>query len=355
MNAPLKSDSKSLLDVLNHRYPKRRPIWFMRQAGRYLPEYRALREKAGSFLDLCYAPELAAEVTLQPLQRFDLDAAILFADILLVPQKMGLELEFVQNEGPKIELVRSREDVVRLDSVGAAGKLEAIYETVKVVRRQLASDVGLIGFCGAPWTVASYLIEGGSSTDRSLARQAAYEAEWFGLLIDKLVEVSTAYLVEQVKAGVEVVQIFDSWAGDLPASLRRQWCDEPVRRIVSGLHDAGCDVPVIGFARGVGAGQVEFAEHTGVAAIGLESSIDAKWAVQAIGANVVLQGNIDPVAVIVGGPRLEAEVNGLLDAVPVERHIVNLGHGMRPETPLGHVADLIDLVRARDAVDFVDV
>ena len=350
MKSPLKADSKSLIDVLNHRSPKRRPIWFMRQAGRYLPEYRDLRQKAGSFLDLCYAPELATQVTLQPMRRFDLDAAILFADILLVPQKMGLHLEFVENEGPQIEVVRRKEDVDRLDSVGAVGRLGAIYETVKMVRRELVNDVALIGFCGAPWTVASYLIEGGSSVDRSLARRAAYEAEWFGLLIDKLVETSTAYLVEQVKAGVEVVQIFDSWAGDLPASLRRQWCDEPIRRMVVGLREAGCDVPVIGFARGVGVGQVEFASHTGVDGVGLELSMDAGWAVRSLGPKVAIQGNIDPLAVVVGGSSLEAEVNELLNAVPMDRHIVNLGHGLRPETPLEHVASVIDLVRAHDAL-----
>ena len=350
MNPPPKTNSKPLLDVLNRRSPKRRPIWFMRQAGRYLPEYRALRQKAGSFLDLCYAPELATEVTLQPLRRFDLDAAILFADILLVPQKMGLHLDFIQNEGPQIEVVRCKEDVVRLDSVGAAERLSAIYETVKMVRRELGNDVALIGFCGAPWTVASYLIEGGSSVDRSLARRAAYEAEWFGLLIDKLVEASTAYLVEQVKAGAEVVQIFDSWAGDLPVSLRRQWCDEPIRRMVVGLREAGCDVPVIGFARGVGVGHVEFAGHTGVDAVGLESSMDAWWAVRSLGPKIAIQGNIDPLAVVVGGSSLEAEIEELLSAVPMERHIVNLGHGLRPETPFEHVASVIDLVRAHDAL-----
>ncbi len=355
MNAPHEICSKPLLDVLGGRSAKRRPVWFMRQAGRYLPEYRVLREKAGSFLDLCYAPELATEVTLQPLRRFDLDAAILFADILLVPQQMGLRLDFVQNEGPQIEVVRREGDVARLDSEGVATKLAPIYETVKMVRGQLADGVALIGFCGAPWTVASYLVEGGSSADRSLARRAAYEAEWFGLLIDKLVEASTAYLVGQIRAGVEAVQIFDSWAGDLPISLRRQWCDEPIRRMVAGLRKAGCDVPVIGFARGVGVGQVEFARHTGVDAVGLESNMDAGWAAKALGRDVAIQGNIDPLAVVVGGSSLEAEVKEVLDAVPRGRHIVNLGHGLRPETPLEHVARVIDLVRAHDAVEAGDV
>jgi uroporphyrinogen decarboxylase len=346
---------KPLLEVLRHGQAKRRPVWFMRQAGRYLPEYRAVRERAGSFLELCYAPELAAEVTLQPLRRFDVDAAILFADILLIPQKMGLRLDFVQSEGPQLETVASAEDVARLDAAGAAGRLGPVYETVGRVREGLAAGVALIGFCGAPWTVASYMIEGGSSPDRSLARRAAYEASWFGALIGKLVEASTGYLVEQVRAGVEVVQIFDSWAGDLSPDLRRRWCDEPIRQMVAGLRRAGCDVPVIGFARGIGAAQMEFAAHTGVDAVGLESSMPAAWAVRELEPRVAIQGNIDPLAVVVGGQSLEREVAALLAAVPAERHIVNLGHGLRPETPPQHVGDLVAAIRRHEAATGGDV
>jgi len=340
--------SKALLDVLEHRAVKRRPIWFMRQAGRYLPEYRAVREKAGSFLNLCYAPELAAEVTLQPLRRFDVDAAILFADILLVAEQMGLALDFVHNEGPRLQTVRTAEDIAGLDVERAAVGLSRIFETVGLVREKLPGDVALIGFCGGPWTVASYMIEGRGSADRSLARKAAYEAEWFGALIEKLVTVSIDYLVGQVRAGAEALQIFDSWAGDLPPALRGRWCDEPVRQIIEGVKAAGCDVPVIGFARGIGAGQVAFASCTGVDAVGLETSVPMRWAVEAIADDVALQGNIDPLAVVIGGKCLEMEVEGLVDAVPAERHIVNLGHGIRPETPVEHVAAVVDLIRQRD-------
>lgn len=328
--------------------PTRRPVWFMRQAGRYLPEYRAVRGQAGTFLDLCYSPEMACEVTLQPLRRFDLDAAILFADILLVPQKMGLGLDFVHNEGPRLDVVRGRKEVDRLDAEGAAGRLATVYETVARVSEGLPAGVALIGFCGGPWTVASYMIEGGSSADRGLARRAAYEADWFGVLIDKLVETSIAYLAEQARAGAEVLQIFDSWAGDLPVSLRERWCDEPIRRIVQGLRDAGCEVPVIGFARGIGAGQVEFAGHTGVDAVGLETGSPPAWAAGALAPRVVVQGNIDPLAVVVGGASLEAEVKALMAALPRDRHIVNLGHGLRPETPPEHVTELVSMVRRHD-------
>ena len=348
MSSRQSGGSKALLDVLERRVPRRRPIWFMRQAGRYLPEYRAVREKAGSFLDLCYSPELAAEVTLQPLRRFDLDAAILFADILLVPEQMGLRLDFVQNEGPQLQAVRTALDVARLDTDCAVVGLSRVFETVKLVRERLPVDVALIGFCGAPWTVASYMIEGGGSADRSVARKAAYEAEWFGELIEKLVIVSIDYLVGQVKSGVEALQIFDSWAGDLPPALRRRWCDEPIRQIVDGVKAAGFDVPIIGFARGIGAGQVAFASHTGVDAVGLETNVPLRWAVKAIADDVALQGNIDPLAVVVGGKPLEMAVADLIDSVPAERHIVNLGHGIRPETPAEHVAAVVDLVRRAD-------
>jgi uroporphyrinogen decarboxylase len=328
--------------------PARRPVWFMRQAGRYLPEYRAVRERAGSFLDLCYSPELACEVTLQPLRRFDLDAAIVFADILLLPQMMGLKLEFVENEGPRLEMMRGREDVERLDAEGAAGRLTSVYETVVRVHEALPAGVALIGFCGAPWTVASYMVEGGGSAERVLARRAAYEAPWFEGLVEKIIEASTAYLAEQVRAGAEAVQIFDSWAGDLPAGLRRRWCDEPIAAIVSGLRKRGCTVPVIGFARGIGAAHVEFAGRTGVAAVGVESSVPAEWAARQLAPRVAVQGNIDPLAVVVGGRAMEQEVEGLLSVLPRERHIVNLGHGLRPETPVAHVEELVRCIRRTD-------
>jgi uroporphyrinogen decarboxylase len=248
-------DRKALLEVLSRSRPWRRPVWFMRQAGRYLPEYQEVRRRAGSFLELCDAPELACEVTLQPLRRFDLDAAIVFADILLVPRALGSDLDFREGEGPVLSRIASERDVARLSRDGMTDRLAAVYETVRRVRAELASHVALIGFCGAPWTVASYMIEGGTSGDRGLARRAAYERQpWFDALIELLTETACDHLARQIEAGADVVQVFDSWAGDLDDGLRQRYSEAPIRRIVEGLAARGHETPVIGFARGVGAG-----------------------------------------------------------------------------------------------------
>ncbi len=340
---------KALIDVLEGRRPWRRPVWFMRQAGRYLAEYRATRAQAGSFLDLCYSPELAAEVTLQPLRRFDLDAAILFADILLVPQAMGVELGFRQNEGPVLAAVRDMEDVQALKAEGAAERLSAIYETVARIREALPPHVALIGFCGAPWTVATYMVEGGGSPERLWARMAAARGQpWFERLMDLLVEVSTDYLARQVQAGAEAVQIFDTWAGDLGDGLRERYVIEPVRRIVEGLRERGITVPVIGFARGLGAAQLDFARQTGVQAVGCEWSLPVSYMAEVLVPEVAVQGNLDPLLVIAGGAAMEAATERLVRRIPKERHIFNLGHGFKPETPVAHVEALVRHIRALD-------
>ena len=340
---------KALIDVLEGRKPWRRPVWFMRQAGRYLAEYRATRAQAGSFLDLCYSPELAAEVTLQPLRRFDLDAAILFADILLVPQAMGVELGFRQNEGPVLAAVRSMEDVQALKAEGAAERLSAIYETVARIREALPPHVALIGFCGAPWTVATYMVEGGGSPERLRARMAAAKGQaWFDALMDMLVEVSTDYLARQVEAGAEAVQIFDTWAGDLGDGLREKYVIEPVRRIVEGLRERGVAVPVIGFARGLGAAQLQFARQTGVQAVGCEWSLPVSYMAEVLAPEVAVQGNLDPLLVIAGGRAMEEATERLVRQIPKERHIFNLGHGFKPETPVEHVEALVRLIRTLD-------
>lgn len=339
---------QALMEVLEGRQPWRRPVWFMRQAGRYLDEYRATRAEAGSFLDLCYNSELAAEVTLQPIRRFDVDAAILFADILLLPQVMGVGLRFEAGEGPKLEPVRSEQAALALRGAEAAEDLSAIYETVRLLRAELPAHVALIGFCGAPWTVATYMVEGGGSPERLRTRMAAMRnAPWLDIIIERLVEASAAYLAAQVAAGAQVVQIFDTWAGDLPDGLREKYVFAPVRRIIERLRELGADVPVIGFARGIGAAQPAFAQATGVAAVGCEASMPVDYMKDVLAREVVVQGNLDPLAVIAGGAVLEEGVQRLL-RLPKQRHIFNLGHGFRPETPVENVERMMALIRAED-------
>jgi uroporphyrinogen decarboxylase len=340
---------KPLLAVLKGERPSRRPVWFMRQAGRYLPEYRAVREKAGSFLDLCYEPRLASEVTLQPIRRFDLDAAIIFADILVVPHAMGVEVGFREGEGPVVEIVNSEARVRRLQRVTSSWQAEAVCETVRQTRAGLPSEIGLIGFCGAPWTVASYMIEGGSSEERLKARQAAYERpDWFVRLMGRLVEESIAYLLAQVAAGAEVVQIFESWAGDLPALFQADLVIEPITRIIQGVRDIHPDIPVIVFARGVGAGHIEVARRTAANAVSIEPMVPVKWARDHLAPISAVQGNLDPLALSLGGSALEHAAASIISELPVERHIFNLGHGVRPETDPAHVALAIEMVRTSD-------
>jgi uroporphyrinogen decarboxylase len=340
---------KAILEVLNGSQPWRRPVWFMRQAGRYLPEYREVRSRAGSFLELCYAPELAAEVTLQPLRRFDLDAAIVFADILLVPQALGCDLSFRENEGPVLSQVSSGKDMARLERDGMVERLAPIYETVRRVKALLAPHVALIGFCGAPWTVACYMIEGGTSSDRPLARRAACERlPWFESLIDLLTETACDYLARQIEAGADVVQVFDSWAGDLDDLQRQRYCELPIRRIVEGLQARGHRTPVIGFARGIGAGHRRFAEVSKVAAVSVEWSVPVGWMAAELAPLVPVQGNLDPMVVSVGGAPLRRAIEHLVGIMPADRHIFNFGHGVRPDTPPAHVAETLRLIRALD-------
>ena len=340
---------QALMEVLRGTPPWRRPVWFMRQAGRYLEEYRAARARAGSFLDLCYNPELAAEVTLQPIRRFDVDAAILFADILLLPQVMGVDLRFAQGEGPILSPVRDEAAAAALRGAEAVEDLSPVYETVRLLRAELPAQVALIGFCGAPWTVATYMVEGGGSKERLRTRMAAMKGEaWLDVLMDKLVEASAAYLARQIKAGAQTVMIFDTWAGDLPDGVREKYVFAPVARIIELLRAAGHDVPVIGFARGIGPAQPAFADATGVAAVGCEANMPVDYMHKVLSPRVVVQGNLDPLAVIAGGEVLQQGVRRLL-VLPKERHIFNLGHGFRPETPVHHVEEMMHLIRAEDA------
>jgi uroporphyrinogen decarboxylase len=340
---------KPLIDVLRGNVPGRRPLWLMRQAGRYLPEYRKVRGEAGSFLALCDTPCLAREVTLQPLRRFDLDAAIVFADILLIARALGCSLEFRDNEGPVLSAVRSESDFRKLKAKVDLGDLGAVFETVSLVAKQLDDHQALIGFCGAPWTVASYMIEGSGASERVRAKKIALQRPlWFMELIDCLVQGSVDYLSAQVEAGAEAVQIFDSWAGELPEGLFDELVFDPLQRIVEGLKSRVGSIPTIGFARGIGAAHVKFAERCGLSAISVEQSVPLEWLKNEICPKVVVQGNLDPLFLTAGGEVLKRATNRIISSLPAHSHIFNLGHGVRQDTPPQHVAELVRAVRAAD-------
>jgi uroporphyrinogen decarboxylase len=323
------------------------PIWLMRQAGRYLPEYREVRAKAGDFLSLCYTPTAAAEVTLQPIRRFGFDAAIVFADILLVPHALGIGLRFEEGEGPKLDPVRDRAGLARLgEAAGAAAKLAPVYETLALVRAKLPREVSLIGFAGAPWTVATYVVEGGGSSDQAAAKLWAYrDAEGFAQLIDRLTEATIVYLIRQIEAGADVVQIFESWASGLPEAMFERLCIAPTARIVAALKTRHPTVPVIGFPRGCGALAARYAAETGIDALGLDTSQPIGWMRTQLKRPVALQGNLDPLALAAGGAALERGVADILDAARGTPFVFNLGHGIIPQTDPAHVQRLVELVR----------
>jgi uroporphyrinogen decarboxylase len=316
----------------------------MRQAGRYLSEYRETRQKAGSFLDLCFTPELAAEVTLQPIRRFDFDAAILFSDILVVPYALGQSLRFEEGQGPILEPLESFDT---LDAAGVDAKVAPVMETVRRVRGTLAPEKALIGFCGAPWTVATYMIAGRGTPDQLAARRLALEApERLQQLIDMLVEASVRYLVAQIKAGADVVKVFDSWAGTLDDEGFERWAVQPMRTIVEKVRAAAPGTPIIGFPRGAGARVGDYAARTGVDAVAVDWMTPMRLARELVAEPVALQGNLDPLRVIVGGRALDEGVDQVLAAMEGRAHVFNLGHGITPDAPVEHVARLVERVRA---------
>jgi uroporphyrinogen decarboxylase len=335
-----------LLDVFAGHALSPPPIWLMRQAGRYLPEYRAVREKAGGFLDLCYAPELAAEVTLQPIRRFGFDAAILFADILVVPDALGQKVEFLEGEGPRLEPIRGVAELSRLKPDATRPKFAHVFETVARVRNELPRDTALIGFCGAPWTVATYMAGGQGSADQAEARLWAYrDRQGFQRLIDLLVEVSVEYLSGQVQAGADVLKIFDSWAGSLPDAEFDRWVVAPTRAMVARLEERHPDVPVIGFPRGAGIRALAYMAETGVDAVGCDTAMPLALMAGALAGRCVVQGNLDPLLLVAGGEAMEHRVAAILAATAGKRFIFNLGHGIVPQTPPENVARLVELVR----------
>jgi uroporphyrinogen decarboxylase len=322
------------------------PIWLMRQAGRYLPEYRKVRSEVGSFLDLCRTPALAAEVTLQPLRRFDLDAAIVFSDILIVPYALGQKVEFFEGEGPRLEPIRSAADLGRLEQNLAEGRFALVYETLERVSADLPHEVPVIGFCGAPWTVATYMVEGGASKDQAQARLWAYrEPVIFQRLIDLLVDTSIGYLLGQVRAGAGALQIFDSWAGSLPEDEFARWCIAPTRAIVAGVKAEAPDVPLIGFPRGCGALAEIYAKETGIDAIGCDTGMPLGFIRERLQTRLAVQGNLDPLLLLTGGKALDQRVDQILAALADGPFVFNLGHGIVPETPPEHVARLVARVK----------
>lgn len=321
------------------------PIWLMRQAGRYLPEYRAMRAQAGSFIDLCLAPKLATEVTLQPIRRYGFDAAILFSDILMVPYALGRPLRFEEGRGPVLEPVTTRSAIPGFDPDGFHNILAPVYETVERVRAALGPETALIGFAGSPWTVASYMVEGGSSRDFAALKLWAFrDPEGFASLIDVLVDATVEYLDRQIQAGAQVVKLFDSWAGAAPETLFERWVVQPTAAIVQRLRKRHPTVPVIGFARGAGVQTRGYGTASGVTALALDSSIPLAMAC-ALQAERPVQGNLDPIALVAGGDALAAETDRILEALSGEPFVFNLGHGIVPHTPPEHVVALVARVR----------
>jgi uroporphyrinogen decarboxylase len=341
MSAPV---SKKLLNVLKGGQESVPPVWLMRQAGRYLPEYRALRAEKGGFLELAYDSDCAAEITLQPIRRFGFDGAILFSDILVIPHAMGQDLWFETGEGPRLAPRLAENSLA--DFVPAPERLKPVIETVRKVATNLPAETTFLGFAGSPWTVATYMVHGQGSKDQSEARRMAHaEPERFGALIDSIIVATVDYLSGQITAGVDAVQLFDSWAGSLSPAQFAKWVIAPNAEIVSRLKARHPDTPIIGFPKGAGGKLAAYAEGTGVDALGIDETVDPHWANRELPKGLPVQGNLDPLALIAGGAVLEDATNNILSAFADRPHIFNLGHGILPDTPIEHVEKLLTLVR----------
>jgi uroporphyrinogen decarboxylase len=338
---------KPLLQVLGGEALSPPPWWLMRQAGRYLPEYRDIRRRAENFIALCLNPDLATELTLQPVRRFGMDAAILFSDILLLPHAMGQALAYRDGEGPVLDPITDRAELGRLKTAGTLDRLEGVFETLARIRAALGGRTALVGFAGAPWTVATYMVEGGSSRDFRRVKGWAYrDPESFAELIDLLTQATTELLKAQIAAGAEVVQLFDSWSGVLPEAEFERWVIKPAARIVAGIKDRYPDCPVIGFPRGAGVLYERYVVETGIAAAALDTMVPAGFACARLAPRVALQGNLDPVLLLAGGRALDEAVERLCRSYRGVPWVFNLGHGVLPETPPEHVARLAELLAA---------
>ena len=336
---------KPLLRALNGETVSPTPWWLMRQAGRYLPEYRKLRARAADFVELCLTPSLAAELTLQPVHRYGMDAAIIFSDILLLPYALGQKLSFRDGLGPVLGAIEDVSGVARLDGTRAVPRLEPVIEVVRRVSAELGSQTALIGFAGAPWTVAAYMVEGGTSRDFRRVKAWAYDdPQGFEALIDVLTETTIEFLSAQISAGTAVVQLFDSWAGVLPEPAFARWVIAPTKRIVTALKSAHPDCPVIGFPRGAGLLYEHYVTETGVDAVGLDTAVPARFACTRLRPLATVQGNLDPVLLLTGGAALENAVIDMRRAFVGGPWVFNLGHGVLPETPIENVAALARLL-----------
>ncbi|MEJ2408564.1 MAG: uroporphyrinogen decarboxylase [Novosphingobium sp.] len=334
-----------LLNTLHGENVSKRPIWLMRQAGRYLPEYRALRAKKGGFLALVYDTDAAAEVTLQPVRRFGFDGAILFSDILIVPYAMGQDLQFLAGEGPKLSPRLVDHALNGLTAV--PDRLVPIYETVRKVRSALPVDKTMLGFAGSPWTVATYMVSGEGSRDQHETRAMAYrDPGAFGAIIENVIAVTVDYLCGQIEAGAEAVQLFDSWAGSLAPAQFEKWVIAPNAAIVSALKARHPDIPVIGFPKGSGEKLAAYARETGVDAVGVDETVDPIWAAGALPEAMPVQGNLDPLLLLSGGDELEKQARRVLDAFTGRPHVFNLGHGIGQHTPIENVERLLATVRS---------
>ncbi|TCR68939.1 uroporphyrinogen decarboxylase [Bosea sp. BK604] len=340
-------DDLLFLRALSGEILAKPPLWLMRQAGRYLPEYREVRAKAGSFLGLCYNPDLATEVTLQPIRRFGFDAAILFCDILVVPHALGQKLWFVEGEGPRLEPVGDAQRLGEIHEEIDRDLLAPVYETVQRVKAALPAETAFIGFCGAPWTVATYMVAGRGTPDQGPAKELfTRDPDLFARLIDRVVAASIAHLNAQIEAGVDAVQIFDSWAGSLSEADFERWCIAPTRRIVEGVRARHAKAKIIGFPRGAGRLIPAYIAGTGVDAVSLESDIDRGFVREQVQALVPVQGHLDPQVLRAGGAELEREVEAIRASFGAGPFVFNLGHGILPDTPIAHVERLVAAVRA---------
>lgn len=348
MNVPNK---KPMLRALKGSVESSPPIWLMRQAGRYLPEYREIRKRQGSFLDLVYTPDLAAEVTLQPVRRFGMDGAILFSDILVIPHALGQDVKFVEGEGPVLKPIRNGEDLKILTREKFQSTLAPVCETLKLVRSGLEREgfdhTSMIGFSGSPWTLACYMVEGGASRDFIHVKSWAYnDPESFGDLIDILTQAVIDYCLDQINAGAEIIQLFDSWSGIMDHAMFARWVIRPTRRIVEAIHEVAPHIPIIGFPRGCGRMALDFAQNSTVTAMSLDPQTAPKWAANVFQNLLPVQGNLDPVCLLNGGMAMQNAVEDILVHLTRGPFIFNLGHGIIKETPPEHVEELVGMVRA---------
>jgi len=341
------SPSKPLLDVLAGRRQKNPPLWMLRQAGRYLPEYRELRARAGSFFGLALNPEFAAEITLQPVRRFGFDAAILFSDILVVPHALGRSVRFETGEGPRLDPIDTPEEINAMHTVADAAIVAPVYEAVRRVKAALDAKTTLLGFCGAPWTVATYMIAGHGTPDQAPARLFAYRhPQAFARLIDILVAASIDYLVGQLDAGADALQLFDTWAGTLPPQEFAKWSIAPTQRIIAGVRAKKPGTKIIGFPRGAGGNLPDYVEATGVDAVSIDWTAEPSLISDRVQKNVAVQGNLDPLVLLAGGEALDRGVDEVLANFAGGRFIFNLGHGIVPDTPIANVERMLKRVRA---------